>query len=206
MSKSCLVLLTIFSASHFTVFAQVDVRMLRQPDVCQTHIAFVYAGDIWVVPKKGGTAERLSSPQGEESLPRFSPDGNHLAFNANYDGSTDIYVIPTSGGLPTRVTYHPGSDRMLDWYPDGQSILLASGMESGRQRFNQFFKVSREGGLPTQAAGSVRRVRRHFSGWEMACLHTQKPRLPNLEKIPGRHGLRHLAVQSRRLLRHQHLG
>ena len=124
--------------------------MLRQPDVSQTHIAFVYAGDIWVVPKKGGTAERLSSPQGEESLPRFSPDGNHIAFNANYDGNTDIYVVPTSGGLPTRVTYHPGSDRVLDWYPDGQSILLASGMDSGRQRFNQFFKVSRDGGLPAR--------------------------------------------------------
>ena len=133
-----------------TVFAQIDARMLRQPDVSQTQSAFVYAGDIWVVPKKGGTAERLSSPQGEESLPRFSPDGNHIAFNANYDGNTDIYVDPTSGGLPTRVTYHPASDRVLDWYPDGQSILLASGMDSGRQRFNQFFKVSRDGGLPAR--------------------------------------------------------
>ena len=143
-------LLTIVSAFHLTLFAQIDARMLRQPDVSQTHIAFVYAGDIWVVPKKGGTAARLSSPQGEESLPRFSPDGNHIAFNANYDGNTDIYVVPTSGGLPTRVTYHPGSDRVLDWYPDGQSILLASGMDSGRQRFNQFFKVSRDGGLPAR--------------------------------------------------------
>ena len=39
---------------------------------------------------------------------------------------------------------------MLDLYPDGQSILLASGMDSGRQRFKQFFKVSREGGLPAR--------------------------------------------------------
>ena len=150
MSKFWPVVLTIVSAFHLTVSAQIDARMLRQPDVSQTHITFVYAGDIWVVPKQGGTAERLSSPHGEESLPHFSPDGNNIAFNANYDGNTDIYVVPTAGGLPVRVTYHPGSDRMLDWYPDGKSILIASGRESGRQRFRQFFKVSREGGLPAR--------------------------------------------------------
>ena len=150
MSKFWPIVLTIVSAFHLTVSAQIDARMLRQPDVSQTHITFVYAGDIWIVPKQGGTAERLSSPHGEESLPHFSPNGNSIAFNANYDGNTDIYIVPTAGGIPTRVTYHPGSDRMLDWYPDGQSILVASAMESGRQRFSQFFKVPREGGLPVR--------------------------------------------------------
>ena len=62
--------------------AQIDARMLRQPDVSATQIAFVYAGDIWVVPKQGGVAVRLSSPRGEESFPRFSPDGTKLAYSA----------------------------------------------------------------------------------------------------------------------------
>ena len=52
---------------------QVDARMFRYPDVSATQIAFVYAGDIWVVPKTGGVANRLSSPLGEEAFPRFSP-------------------------------------------------------------------------------------------------------------------------------------
>src|SRR5881394_600886 len=59
--------------------AQVDARMFRQPAVSADKIAFVYAGDIWLVPKTGGTATRLSSPLGEESFPRFSPDGRMLA-------------------------------------------------------------------------------------------------------------------------------
>ena len=46
----------------------VDARMLRYPDVSATQIAFVYAGDIWVAPKSGGEALRLSSPKGEESF------------------------------------------------------------------------------------------------------------------------------------------
>ena len=50
----------------------VDARMLRYPDVSVTQITFVYAGDIWVAPKTGGAAMRLSSPRGEESFPRTS--------------------------------------------------------------------------------------------------------------------------------------
>ena len=49
--------------------AQIDARMFRQPDVSATHIAFVYAGDIWVVPKTGGLATRLTSAPGEELFP-----------------------------------------------------------------------------------------------------------------------------------------
>jgi hypothetical protein len=59
------------------VEAQIDARLLRQPDVSATEIAFVYGGDIWVVSKAGGVAHRLSTPKGEESFPRFSPDGPH---------------------------------------------------------------------------------------------------------------------------------
>ncbi|MFQ5632764.1 MAG: peptidase S41, partial [bacterium] len=109
---------------------------------------FVYAGDIWVAPKEGDLASRLSSPKGEESFPRFSPDGKHIAFSGNYDGNTDIYVVPTFGGTPERITHHPMSDRVLDWYPDGKNILFATSMASGRQRFRQLYKTSMNGGLP----------------------------------------------------------
>jgi tricorn protease len=130
--------------------AQIDARLLRQPDVSATQIAFVYAGDIWLAPKAGGVAVRLSSPRGEESFPRFSPDGKEIAFTGDYDGNQDIYVMPSGGGVPARVTHHPMPDRMLDWYPDGRSILYASGMESGRDRFNQLYRVAKTGGLPVK--------------------------------------------------------
>jgi tricorn protease len=144
----CLFFLLAFLLFGTHATAQIDARMLRQPDVSEKEIAFVYAGDIWVVPKEGGTAQRLTSPLGEESFPRFSPDGSRLAFSANYDGNTDVYVVPHSGGLPSRLTHHPMGDRVLDWYPDGRSILLASARESGRQRYNQLFRLPHEGGLP----------------------------------------------------------
>jgi tricorn protease len=128
----------------------VNARMLRYPDVSATQIAFVYAGDIWVAPKTGGAAMRLSSPKGEESFPRFSPDGTQIAFSGNYDGNMDIYVVPSSGGLPKRLTYHGDPDRMLEWYPDGKSLLFASSRTSEKDRFNKLFKIPAGGGLPEQ--------------------------------------------------------
>jgi len=144
IAASLVVALTVVSA----VEAGVDARMIRYPDVSADRIVFVYAGDIWVVPKSGGTANRLSTPKGEESFPRFSPDGSLIAFSGNYDGNTDIYAVPTSGGLPRRLTHHSFPDRMLDWYPDGESILYASRMTSGTNRFNQLYRTTRDGGLP----------------------------------------------------------
>lgn len=128
-------------------YAQIDARMMRQPDVSQTQITFVYAGDIWTVPKSGGTATRLSSPPGEESFPRFSTDGSMIAFSGNYDGNTDVYLIPAAGGDVERLTHHPLRDRMIDWYPDG-GILFASSMESGRQRFSQLYRLAHDSPLP----------------------------------------------------------
>ena len=78
--------------------AQIDARLLRQPDVSETQITFVYGNDVWVVDKEGGLARKLSSPEGEEQFPRFSPDGQTIAFSGNYDGNTDVYTIPAGAG------------------------------------------------------------------------------------------------------------
>ncbi len=131
-------------------FAQVNAKLLQYPDVSATKITFVYAGDIWVAPKEGGLAVKLSSPKGIEIMPKFSPDGKYIAFSGNYDGNIDVFVIPTEGGTPERITNHPGVDRILDWSPKGDFLLFASSRESGRQRFNQIFKISVKGGQATK--------------------------------------------------------
>lgn len=155
---SCFVLF-LFSLSNLS--AQVDAQMLQYPDVSQTHITFTYAGDIWIVSKEGGTAHRLTTAKGVEGFAKFSPDGSMIAFSGNYNGNVDVYVIPSLGGLPKRITHHGMSDRIVDWFPDGKNLLFASSRESGKQRFNQFYKVSKDGGiaeklpLPYAEFGSV---------------------------------------------------
>ena len=89
--RARLLCLALFLSLPVALESQVDARMFRQPDVSESQITFVYAGDrSWVVPKTGGTASRLSSPPGEESFPRFSPDGSSIAFSGNYDGNLDV--------------------------------------------------------------------------------------------------------------------
>lgn len=121
--------------------------IFRYPDVSESQIVFSFANDLWIVAKEGGVATKLSSPPGEESWARFSPNGKMVAFTANYDGLSNIYTIPTNGGLPTRVTFHNMSERVVDWYPDGQHLLYSSSKYSGKQRYSQFYKVPTTGGL-----------------------------------------------------------
>lgn len=127
--------------------AQTSARLFRYADVSATQIAFVYGGDIWLVPREGGTAIQVTHSPGEESWPKFSPDGSRIAYTASYNGNQDVYVMPSAGGLPTRVTYQSHADRVVEWHPDGQRILFASQRESGRN-VSRFYLVSAEGGLP----------------------------------------------------------
>ncbi|HTI07414.1 MAG TPA: PDZ domain-containing protein [Puia sp.] len=128
--------------------AQINAALFRFPDVSRTQIVFTYANDLWVVPKEGGRASHLSSPAGTEIFPKFSPDGKTIAYTADYDGNNSVYTIPAGGGIPTRLTWYGSLERVVDWYPDGQHLLFASGRESGRERFNQFFKIGIAGGAP----------------------------------------------------------
>ena len=133
-----------------------ETRLLRFPDIYGDKIVFVYAGDLWTVSSQGGTAQRLTSFEGYEIFPKFSPDGKFIAFTGAYDGNGDVYIIPTEGGEPKRLTYHPGTgqstgeialdDQVMDWYPDGKEILF----RSPRQAFpsSKLFHINAEGGFP----------------------------------------------------------
>jgi len=104
-----------------------DTKLLSQPAVSQTHIAFAYAGDLWVANIDGKGVRRLTSAQGTESDPVFSPDGKLIAFNGEYDGNMDVYVVPVEGGVPKRLTWHPGPDLVRGWTNDGRRVVFASG-------------------------------------------------------------------------------
>ena len=145
--RSLLYLLVIALTSQST-WAQVDARLFRYPDVSSTHISFVYGGDIWIVPKSGGTAVRITSSTGEEAFPRFSPDGKTLAFTATYRGNADIYTMPISGGVPTRLTWHAMQDRVVDWHPNGNQVLFASLRENQVGNVSNLYLLSKNGGLP----------------------------------------------------------
>ena len=145
----CLLVLTLtFDARAQDGHGASETRLLRTPTVSSTQIAFAYANNIWVVPRAGGSARRLTSFQGQTANPHFSPDGRWIAFSGEYAGNFDVYVVPSDGGEPRRLTWHPGADQVEGWTPDGKSILFSSNRAtwapSGAPRF---WTVSAEGGV-----------------------------------------------------------
>ncbi|MBN2199729.1 MAG: PD40 domain-containing protein, partial [Candidatus Aminicenantes bacterium] len=125
-----------------------DTLMLHNPALSRTHVAFVYANDLWVAEIGGGNARRLTSDVGSEAFPAFSPDGSLIAFSAQYEGNTDAYVVPTAGGVPRRLTWHPGPDVVQGFTPDGAAVLFTSARAVFTGRYQQLFKVPVEGGFP----------------------------------------------------------
>jgi tricorn protease len=143
----------IAAAAASTLHAQpsiTDTRMLAQPALSATHVAFIYAGDLWTSRIDGSDVRRLTTADGDEQNPVFSPDGKLIAFSANYDGNIDVYVIPSSGGTPKRLTYHPDADIVQGFTPDGKSVLFTSGRSSHTNRYTQLFTVPIEGGPETK--------------------------------------------------------
>lgn len=122
--------------------------LLQGPTLSKTQIAFAYGGDIWIVSRAGGDAQRLVTGTGMLMGPHFSPDGTMLAYTGDYEGNLDVYVVPAGGGQPKRLTYHPGPDVALGWTPDGKSVLFHSHRLSYADS-DQLFTVPVDGVFPT---------------------------------------------------------
>jgi tricorn protease len=112
------------------------------PDAAK--IVFSYENDLWIVNTSGGTAYRLTAMEGEESYPRFSPDGKWIAFSGRQDGNSNVYVMPADGGEIKQLTFHDAGDKVDSWSWDSKYIYFTS------NRCNNFttFKVNRGSGTP----------------------------------------------------------
>ena len=101
-------------------------RLLREPTLSQDHVAFTYGADLWVAPRDGGLARRITATPAVESDPHFSPDGQWIAFTSNRAGVPAVYVVPVEGGEPTRLSWYPAAALVRGWSPDGNRVLYAT--------------------------------------------------------------------------------
>ncbi len=143
-------LLIAFCIFTFTsaAFSQ-GTRLLRQPSISSTHIAFAYGGDIWVSDFESQKVVRLTSTPAVESDPHFSPDGKLIAFTSNRSGSNAVYTVAVEGGTPKRLTWQPSASRARGWTPDGKQILYASTRETAPTSINRLWTIPYEGGNPS---------------------------------------------------------
>lgn len=148
MIKRSLYLGLLAMSAGFGAARAQETRLLRHPAVSRELIAFEYGADLWVVPRAGGVARRLTSTPTVENDPVFSPDGSKIAFTAIVGGNSDVYVVSASGGDPLRLTYHPGLDKVRGWSPDGSRVIFGSGrLSAPHQSYFRLFSVPAGGGF-----------------------------------------------------------
>ncbi len=134
--------------------------LMRFPNAHGDRIVFVAHGNLWTVPREGGTALRLTADPGQDVMPRYSPDGKWIAYTATTQGNQDVYVIPAGGGETRRLTFHSdvvakaptrwGPDNMVvTWTPDSRNIVFMSRRMNWNPSQNRLFQVPVSGGLPT---------------------------------------------------------
>ena len=154
--KRLLVSMLLMSAAISVLNAE-EGRLLRFPTTNGQDVVFSYAGDLYKAPLSGGQAVRLTSHVGYEMFARYSPDGNTIAFTAQYDGNTEVYSIPARGGEPQRLTYTSTNSRddlgdrmgpnniVMGWSPDGRNIIYRNRIGDGY--IGKLWTISSKGGM-----------------------------------------------------------
>jgi len=145
------IIITAFLFSLCLSAQDTGTLLLEQPDMNNSHITFIYGGDVWVVGIEGdGVANRITSTSAVESDPHFSPDGKSIAFTSNRTGDPSIYVVGIEGGDPTRLTYHPSGSFVRGWTNDGEYVYYASSRKSAPSRHFKLWQINKDGGAETQ--------------------------------------------------------
>ncbi len=82
--------------------------------------------DIYSIPAEGGEETRLTTAQGLDDGPEYSPDGKYIYFNSERTGQMQIWRMRSDGSQQEQIT----SDDFNNWFPhispDGKRMVFLS--------------------------------------------------------------------------------
>jgi len=130
-----------------------EARLVRYPHYHAGKVAFTYLADIWTADENGQNVRRITVNRARDVYPRFSPDGQWIAFSSDREGNLDVYIVPVAGGTPKQLTHHSADDTVLGWAPDSKSILFAT--NRAEDFAGKLYTVSISGGMPQNVGADM---------------------------------------------------
>ncbi|GLP98133.1 S41 family peptidase [Paraferrimonas sedimenticola] len=94
----------------------------RFPSLHQDTLVFTAEGDLWKTQLGSQMSQRLTTHPAEERQAHISPDGEWVAYVANYEGASEVYRMPLSGGVPERLTFESSRVRLQGFDAQGQLL------------------------------------------------------------------------------------
>ena len=91
-------------------------------------IVFDLLGDIYSIPISGGKAKRITKGMAFDSHPKFSPDGESIAYVSDKSGGNNIWIRNLNTKDSIQITKEKDNQTAFaDWSKDGDYLIISKG-------------------------------------------------------------------------------